>query len=137
MTRPSAVFVALAAILALASGASTFAWAQADDPPAQEQSQQDTATLVDEARKSTHAADENIDVLEGMAKSEGGAVKRRHEDLASSLSLLKSNVDTDIDELKRLSTNDFSGLRSTVQEDVLALDAQMKLVEPITHVRVP
>lgn len=138
MTRTSAAPVALAAIFALAVGDSTFAWAQANGLTAPEQSQQeDTATLVDEAQRSTHAADENIDVLEVMAKSEGGGVKRRHEDLASSLSLLKGNVDTDIDELRKLSTNDWSGLRSTLREDVLALDAQLKLVEPITHVKVP
>lgn len=137
MTRPSAAPVAFAAGLAVVVSASAFAWAQADDLPDQEQFQQDRATLVGQAQESAHAADANIDILEDMAKSESGAVRRQHEDFASSLSLLKVHVDRDIDELNKVGINEWSALRPAVEQDVLALDTQLKLAEPITHVEVP
>jgi len=129
--------LAFAAVLAIVASASAFAWAQTEDLTAQEQFQQDRATLVDEARKSAHAADENIDVLEYKAKSESGPVRRQHEDLASSLSLLKGKLDRDIDQLNEVSIDYWNGLRPTVERDVSALDTQLKIAEPITHVKVP
>lgn len=104
---------------------------------AQDQFQRDKATLADQAHRSVDAANANVDALKKMSKSESGATKQEHEDLANNISMLKGHVNKDIDKMNSASINDWSGLLPVVQRDLSALNAKLKSASSITHVALP
>lgn len=103
----------------------------------QEQFDREKVTLKDRVQDGINAADQQIDALKNMSKSDKGNLKKRDDDYKDKLSMLKGHLKDDIDKIDKASMNDWIGVKPVVDRDLAAMDSHLRTVASVTHVAVP
>ena len=135
----------LASLLVL--GTASIAVAQTTNEPAQapktdkelkqEQFDREKVTLKDRVQEGISAADQQIDALKNMSKTDKGDLKKRDDDYQNKLSMLKGHLKDDIDKIDKSSINDWTGVKPVVDRDLAAMDSHLRTAASVTHVQVP
>lgn len=147
--RKSAATV-LASLLVLgAAGIAAAQTTQPNTPPSQEQQpksdkeqkqeqfDREKVTLKDRVQENINAADQQIDALKNMSKSDKGNDKKRDDDYQKQLSMLKDHLKKDLDKIDKASVNDWTGVKPVIDRDLAAMDTHLRMVASVTHVQVP
>lgn len=110
---------------------------RSDKEQKQEQFDREKVTLKDRVQENINAADQQIDALKNMSKSDKGNDKKRDDDYQKQLSTLQDHLKKDLDKIDKASINDWTGVKPVVDRDLAAMDKHLHTVAVVTHVTVP
>ena len=146
MIRIKSAATVLASLLVLGTAGVAAAQSAPDPTPNQQQANKEDkqaqfdrekVTVKDRVQDNINAADQQIDALKNMSKSDKGNLKKRDDDNQKQLSMLKDHLTKDLDKIDKASMNDWSGVKPVIDRDLAAMDSQLNKVAVITHVQVP
>jgi TolA-binding protein len=115
----------------------------AQDPPSadhhltQQTVDQEKAALTDQLKPSIDAANGNIDALKKMSQNENGQTKKEHKGMEKQLSDIRDRLKDDLGKVNHSSLKDWKSVRTSVEQDLDKMDAQLRRAAPITGVRAP
>jgi hypothetical protein len=109
------------------------------EPSADKQAQLDheKGMLKDRVQDGITAADQQIDALKDMSKTDKGNDKKRDDDLEKQLSMVKDHLTKDIDKIDGATLTSWSGVRAGVDHDLASMVAHLHKVAAVTHIQVP
>ncbi len=104
---------------------------------AQESFDREKVTLKDQVQDAINSADQNIDALKKLEKSDKGDANKRDKDMEKKLSDLRDNLKKDRDKIDKAAINDWPGVKPYVERDLSAMDGELKTASNVTHVALP
>lgn len=103
----------------------------------QEQFDREKVTLKDRVQEDITAADQQIDALKNMSKSDKGADRTRDDNYKDKLSMLQDHLKQDLDKIDKAAMSDWTGVKPVIDRDLAAMDTHLHTVASVTHVQVP